>query len=115
MAMGGTLEYWGTLTPPTSTNCLTGPPPDALDAAAASAGGAVGAGVKLGEGAIRVFEKAFDSVSVNVRYREPSGNVSVFVVRSPEESYSGLLAFDEEGDTLTFHLDELVFRFPDER
>ena len=70
---------------------------------------------QIDAGAIRVFEKAFDSVSVNVRYREPSGNVSVFVVRSPEESYSGLLAFDEEGDTLTFHLDELVFRFPDER
>ena len=65
--------------------------------------------------AISVFEREFDSVSVNVRYREPSGNVSVFLVRSPEESYSGRLALDEEGDLRTLNLDELVFRFPEER
>ena len=61
--------------------------------------------------AIRVLEREFDSVSVNVRYQEPNGNVNVFLVRSPDESYSGLLAFDEEGDLRTLHLDELVFRF----
>ena len=66
-------------------------------------------------GAIRVLQREFDSVSVNVRYREPSGNVNVFLVRSPEERYSGLLAFDDEGDVRTLHLDELVFRFPEER
>ena len=65
--------------------------------------------------AISVFEREFDSVSVNLFYREPSGNVSVFLVRSPEESYSGRLALDEEGDLRTLNLDELVFRFPEER
>ena len=70
---------------------------------------------QIDAGAIRVLRREFDSVSVNVRYREPSGNVNVFLVRSPEESYSGLLAFDEEGDVRTLHLDELVFRFPEER
>ena len=70
---------------------------------------------QIDAGAIRVLQRDFDSVSVNVRYREPSGNVNVFLVRSPEESYSGLLAFEEEGDVRTLHLDELVFRFPEER
>ncbi|MCH7933909.1 MAG: hypothetical protein IIC36_07905, partial [Gemmatimonadetes bacterium] len=70
---------------------------------------------QINAGAIRVLQRDFDSVSVNVRYREPSGNVNVFLVRSPEESYSGLLAFDKEGDVRTLHLDELVFRFPEER
>ena len=65
--------------------------------------------------AIRVLQREFDSVSVNVRYQEPSGNLNVFLVRSPDESYSSLLAFDEEGDVRTLHLDELVFRFPEER
>ena len=70
---------------------------------------------QIDAGAIRVLQREFDSVSVNVRYREPSGNVNVFLVRSPEESFSGLLTFDEEGDVRTLHLDELVFRFPEER
>ena len=65
--------------------------------------------------AIRVLQREFDSVSVNVRYQEPNGNVNVFLVRSPDESYSGLLAFDGVGDLRTLHLDELVFRFPEER
>ena len=70
---------------------------------------------QIDAGAVRILQREFDSVSVNVRYQEPSGNVNVFVVRSPDESYSGLLAFDEEGDVRTLHLDELVFRFPEER
>ena len=70
---------------------------------------------QIDAGAIRIFEREFDSVSVNVRYREPSGNLNVFLARFPEESYSGLLAFEEEGDLRTLHLDELVFRFPEER
>ncbi len=70
---------------------------------------------QIDAGAVRVLQREFDSVSVNVRYQEPSGNVNVFLVRSPDESYSGLLAFDVEGDLRTIHLDELVFRFPDER
>ena len=65
--------------------------------------------------AVRVLRREFDSVSVNLRYQEPSGNLNVFLVRSPDESYSGLLAFDEESDVRTLHLDELVFRFPEER
>ena len=73
----------------------------------------VSAQVDAGE--ISVFEREFDSVSVNVRYREPSGNVSVYLVRSPQESYSGRLALDEEGEVRILNLDELVFRFPEER
>ena len=70
---------------------------------------------QIDAGAIRFLEREFDSISVNVRYREPSGNVNVFLVRSPDESYSGLLAFDVEAGLRTLHLDELVFRFPGER
>ena len=70
---------------------------------------------QIDAGAISVFEREFDSVSVNVRYREPSGNLSVFLARSPEESYSGRLALDDEGEVRTLYLDELVFRFPGER
>jgi len=70
---------------------------------------------QMDAGAVSLFEREFDSVSVNVRYREPSGNASMFLVRSPEESYSGRLALEEEGDVRTLHLDELVFRFPEER
>ena len=70
---------------------------------------------QIDAGAISVFEREFDAVSVNLRYREPSGNLSVFLVRSPEESYSGRLALDNEGEVRTLHLDELVFRFPGER
>ena len=70
---------------------------------------------QIDAGAISILEREFDSVSVNVRYREPRGNVSVFLVRSPEESYSGRLALDDEGDVRSLHLDELVFRFPEER
>ena len=70
---------------------------------------------QIDAGAISVLRREFDSVSVNVRYREPNGNVNMYLVRSPEESYSGLLAFEEEGDVRTLHLDELVFRFPGER
>ena len=70
---------------------------------------------QIDAGAIRVLQREFDSVSVNVRYQEPNGNLNVFLVRSPDESYSGLLAFDGVGDLGTLHLDELVFRFPEER
>ena len=70
---------------------------------------------QIDAGAVSVFEREFDSVSVNVRYREPSGNLSVFLARSPEESYSGRLALDDEGEVRTVYLDELVFRFPGER
>jgi autotransporter translocation and assembly factor TamB len=66
-------------------------------------------------GAISVFERQFDSVSATLAYRESSGSVNVFLVRSPEEDYSGRLALDVEGEIRTLHLDELVFRFPDER
>ena len=71
--------------------------------------------VQLDASAIRVFEKEFSSISASFEYREPSGNVDVVLVRSPEESYMGRVAFDEVGDIRTVHLDELVFRFPEER
>jgi len=71
--------------------------------------------VQLDAAAIRVFEREFDSVSVNFDYGEPTGNAEVLLVRSPEESYLGRLAFEEESDVRTLHLDELVLRFPDER
>ena len=71
--------------------------------------------VQLDAGAIRVFEREFDSVSVNFDYGEPTGSADFFLVRSPEESYQGRLAFEEESDVRTVHLDELVLRFPDER
>ena len=66
-------------------------------------------------GAISVFEREFDSLSASFDYREPNGNADVFLARSPEESYQGRLAFEKEGDVRTLHLDELVFRFPEER
>jgi translocation and assembly module TamB len=71
--------------------------------------------VQLDAGAIRVFEREFDSLSANFYYGEPTGNAEILLVRSPEESYLGRLAFEEENDVRTLHLDELVFRFPDER
>jgi len=70
---------------------------------------------QIDAGAISVFERQFDSVSATLAYREPSGSVNVFLVRSPEEDYSGSLALDIEGEVRTLHLDELVFRFTDER
>ena len=71
--------------------------------------------VQLDAGAIRVFEREFDSISASFDYRGPSGNADVFLVRSREESYLGRLAFEQEGDVRTLHLDELVLRFPEER
>ena len=73
------------------------------------------ASAQIDAGAIRLLQREFDSVSVNVRYQEPRGIFNVFVARSPDEGYSGLLAFDVEDDLRTLHLDELVFRFPEER
>jgi hypothetical protein len=64
---------------------------------------------------IRLLEREFDSVSVNFDYHEASGNLDVVLVRSFEESYHGRLAFEEEGDVRILHLDELTFRFPEER
>ena len=71
--------------------------------------------VQLNAGSVLVLERAFDSISASFEYRDPTGNVDVVLVRSPEESYQGRLAFEEEGDVRTLHLDELVFRFPEER
>ena len=71
--------------------------------------------VQLDASGIRVLEREFASISAGFTYSAPSGNVDVVLVRSPEESYLGRAAFDEEGDIRTIHLDELVFRFPEER
>jgi hypothetical protein len=71
--------------------------------------------VQLDAGAIRVFEREFDSVSANFYYGEATGSAEILLVQSPEESYLGRLAFEEESDVRTLHLDELVLRFPDER
>ena len=71
--------------------------------------------VRLDAGAIRVFEREFDSVSANFDYGELTGNADILLVRSPDESYLGRLAFEEENAVRTLHLDELVLRFPDER
>jgi hypothetical protein len=71
--------------------------------------------VQLDGGAIRVFERELDSVSASFDYSAPAGNADFLLVRSPDESYQGRLAFEKEGDVRTLHLDELVLRFPDER
>ncbi len=71
--------------------------------------------VQLDAGGIRAIEREFASISASFTYREPSGNADVVLVRSLEESYQGRVAFDVEGDIRTIHLDELVFRFPEER
>ena len=71
--------------------------------------------VQLVASAIRVFEREFESVSASFENRGSTGNVEVFLARSPEESYLARLAFEEEGDVRTLHLDELVFLFPGER
>ena len=71
--------------------------------------------LQLDAGGIRVFERELSSISASFTYREPSGSADVVLVRSPEESYLGRVAFDVEGDIRTIHLDELVFRFPEER
>ena len=73
------------------------------------------ASVQLDAGGISVFGREFTSISGSFTFREPSGNVDVVLVRSPEESYQARIAFDDEGDIRTLHLDELVFRFPGER
>ena len=64
---------------------------------------------------IRILDRAFDSVSVRLEYQEPRGRVSLFLVRSEEESYQASVAFEREDVVRTLHLDELVLRFPDER
>ncbi len=71
--------------------------------------------VQLDAGDVRVFERAFDSVSASFAYGEQTGSADFYLVRSPEESFQGRLAFEEERDVRTVHLDELVLRFPDER
>lgn len=71
--------------------------------------------VQLDAGAMSVFEREFDSVSASFDYGESAGNADFLLLRSPDESYQGRLAFEEEGDVRTVHLDELVLRFPDER
>ena len=71
--------------------------------------------VQLEAGGIRVSERELASVSASFSYGEQGGNVDVVLVRSPEESYLARAAFDEEDDVLTIHLDELVFRLPEER
>ena len=71
--------------------------------------------VQLDAGPMRVFEREFDSISASYDYGDPTGSADVLLVRSPEESYQGRLAFEEESDVRTLHLDELVLRFPDER
>ena len=70
---------------------------------------------QIDAGGIGVLRREYDSVSVDLRYRQSSGNVNVFLARSPDEDYQGRLVFEEEGDVRTLHLDELVFRFPEER
>ncbi len=71
--------------------------------------------VEVDASGVRLFEREFDSVSVSFDYRQPSGNADVILIRSNEESYLGRLAFEEEGGVRILHLDELVFRFPEER
>ena len=71
--------------------------------------------VQLDASGIRVIEREFASVSASITYRQPSGSVDVVFLISPEESYLGRASLDEEGDIRTIHLDELVFRFPEER
>ena len=64
---------------------------------------------------IRVLGRAFDSVSVHLDYQEPRGRVNLFIVHSEEENYQARVAFEQDDDVRTLHLDELVLRFPDER
>ena len=64
------------------------------------------ASVQLDAGGISVFGREFTSISGSFTFREPSGNVDVVLVRSPEESYQARIAFDDEGDIRTLHLDE---------
>lgn len=64
---------------------------------------------------IRVLDRAFDSVSVHLDYQEPRGRVNLFVFHSEEENYQARVAFEQDDDVRTLHLDELVLRFPDER
>ena len=64
---------------------------------------------------IRILDRAFDSISVRLEYQEPRGRVNLFVVHSEEETYQARVAFEQEDDVRTLHLDELVLRFPNER
>ena len=68
------------------------------------------------EGAgVNIFDKEFDSVSVNLGHEGLRGRANILLAKSQEESYRVALSFEQQDMTRTFHFDELIFRFPDER
>jgi len=66
-------------------------------------------------GGIRILERAFDSASVRLDYKEPRGRTDVFLVRSEDEDYRAHVAFDWSDTTRVLNLDEMTLRFPEER
>ncbi len=68
MVTGGTWEYWGMLTPRTSTKRLTGAPPDAGVAPAGEVWAGGGVGVDTGEGVSKT-QAAKSSAAANTANR----------------------------------------------
>ncbi|RMH16637.1 MAG: translocation/assembly module TamB [Gemmatimonadetes bacterium] len=64
---------------------------------------------------VLLLERTFQSGTARLSYREPAGNLDLFLVRDDDEDYLARVAFEAEGTERILHLDELGLRFADAR